>query len=282
MEIYSWPSTVILKLQMNLVTRKLDFVACDQQGRNHWASIKCKILPHLHYMIRIRSCKLLKNIYIAWFFPSDFSICIYRLKLIVYMCIYVYVYICVCNLLKIEILFLYALSAVIGVYEHATAFWSDSGFENLGFLLRYVDQQCDLAQTTSVWSSAHFKSIWAATWDFQQCGMCNQQGLRSACVYTQSDQSLCKSLEYSISVKLLTEHNLEFLSLKGGCRGCSESTHVKMPHCWKSHALSHISSNTVWLEDTDKPGGRLIEWIVYEFDKEENVEKQYCCNSKKN
>ena len=39
-------------------------------------------------------------------------------------------------------------------------------------------------------------------------------------------------------VKLLTEHHLEFLSLKGGCRGSSESTHVKMPHCWKSHALA--------------------------------------------
>ena len=40
-------------------------------------------------------------------------------------------------------------------------------------------------------------------------------------------------------VKLLTEHHLEFLSLKGGCTGSSESTHVKMPHCWKSHALAH-------------------------------------------
>ena len=38
-----------------------------------------------------------------------------------------------------------------------------------------------------------------------------------------------------MSVKLLTEHHLEFLSLKGGCTGLSESTHVKMPHCWKSH-----------------------------------------------
>ena len=28
-------------------------------------------------------------------------------------------------------------------------------------------------------------------------------------------------------VKLLTEHHLEFISLKGGCRGSSESTHVK-------------------------------------------------------
>ena len=41
-------------------------------------------------------------------------------------------------------------------------------------------------------------------------------------------------------VKLLTEHHLEFISLKGGCRGSSESTHVKMSHCWKSHALAHI------------------------------------------
>ena len=41
-------------------------------------------------------------------------------------------------------------------------------------------------------------------------------------------------------VKLLTEHHLEFLSLKGGCRGWSESTHVKKPICWKSHALAHI------------------------------------------
>ena len=41
-------------------------------------------------------------------------------------------------------------------------------------------------------------------------------------------------------VKLLTENDLEFLSLKGGCTGSSESTHVKMPHCWKSHALAQI------------------------------------------
>ena len=34
--------------------------------------------------------------------------------------------------------------------------------------------------------------------------------------------------------------HLEFLSLKGGCRGSSESTLVNMPHFWKSHALAHI------------------------------------------
>ena len=41
-------------------------------------------------------------------------------------------------------------------------------------------------------------------------------------------------------VKLLTEHHLEFLSLKRGCTGSSEPTNVKMPHCWKSHALAHF------------------------------------------
>ena len=32
-------------------------------------------------------------------------------------------------------------------------------------------------------------------------------------------------------LKLLTEHHLEFLSLKGGYRGSSESTLVKMSNC---------------------------------------------------
>ena len=42
--------------------------------------------------------------------------------------------------------------------------------------------------------------------------------------------------------KPLTEHHLEFLSLKGGCTGSPESTLslVKMPHCWKSHVVVHI------------------------------------------
>ena len=41
-------------------------------------------------------------------------------------------------------------------------------------------------------------------------------------------------------VKLLTEHHLAFLSLKGGCTGSSESTLVKMSNCWKSRAGAHI------------------------------------------
>ena len=42
-----------------------------------------------------------------------------------------------------------------------------------------------------------------------------------------------------MSVKLHTENNLEFLSLKGGCTGSSESLFVKMPHCWKSRIAAH-------------------------------------------
>ena len=45
-------------------------------------------------------------------------------------------------------------------------------------------------------------------------------------------------------VKLLTEHLLEFLSLKESCRGSSESTLVKMSNCWKSHAAAQISMHT--------------------------------------
>ena len=41
-------------------------------------------------------------------------------------------------------------------------------------------------------------------------------------------------------VKLLTEHHLECLSLECGCRGLSESTHVKMSHCEKSRALAQF------------------------------------------
>ena len=40
--------------------------------------------------------------------------------------------------------------------------------------------------------------------------------------------------------KLLTEHHLEFLSLKGGCTDSSESTHVKISPSWKSHALAQF------------------------------------------
>ena len=39
--------------------------------------------------------------------------------------------------------------------------------------------------------------------------------------------------------KLLTKHYLEFLSVKRGCKGSSEYTHVKIPHCWKLRVMAH-------------------------------------------
>ena len=83
--------------------------------------------------------------------------------------------------------------------------------------------------------------------------MYDQQSLRSACPYAQSGQSLCLSLEYSMSVKLLTEHHLEFLSLKGGCTGSFESTLDKIPPCWKSRVTAHFSSIPVSIHDNSRP-----------------------------
>ena len=84
--------------------------------------------------------------------------------------------------------------------------------------------------------------------------MCNQQSLRSACAYMRSDQSLCWSLEYSMIVKLLTEHHLEFLSLKGGCRGSSESTLVKLLEisCHCSNVINFVTSCICRKQQTDK------------------------------
>ena len=53
-------------------------------------------------------------------------------------------------------------------------------------------------------------------------------------------------------VKLLTERHLEFLSLKGGCTGSSESTLAKMSNCWKSHALAHLLTSTNLVQNSVK------------------------------
>ena len=48
-----------------------------------------------------------------------------------------------------------------------------------------------------------------------------------------------------MTVKRLTEHHLEFRSLKGDYTGSSESTLVKMPHCWKSHVVAHMDRHEI-------------------------------------
>ena len=67
-----------------------------------------------------------------------------------------------------------------------------------------------------------------------------------ACAYAQSDRTLRWSLEYSLNFKLLTEQDLEFLTLTGCCTGSSESIFVKKPHCWKSH-ITNVLRYVTWL-----------------------------------
>ena len=45
-----------------------------------------------------------------------------------------------------------------------------------------------------------------------------------------------------MTIKLLTEHHLEFPRLKGDCIGLSEFTLVKLPHCWKLHVAAQLLS----------------------------------------
>ena len=71
-----------------------------------------------------------------------------------------------------------------------------------------------------------------------------------------------------MSVELLTEHHLEFLGFKGGFTGSSESTHVKIPHCWKSHVAAHLSHNmsfpTMWSDRGTSDGiGTCLKKVCY-------------------
>ena len=61
-----------------------------------------------------------------------------------------------------------------------------------------------------------------------------------------------------MTVKLLTEHHLEFLCLKGSCTGSSESTLVKMPHCWKSHVAAHLSMDFRSFDDGFKLNAKVF------------------------
>ena len=63
-----------------------------------------------------------------------------------------------------------------------------------------------------------------------------------------------------MTVKLLTEHYLQFLSLKRDCKDYTEPTLVKMPHCWKSHVAAHMllfHHNIIVRE----PAIGLIKWL---------------------
>ena len=61
------------------------------------------------------------------------------------------------------------------------------------------------------------------------------------CVTSKDSDQPAHKLTHFMTLKLLTEHNLEFLSLKGGYTGSSESIHIKIPHCWKSHVTANLT-----------------------------------------
>ena len=59
--------------------------------------------------------------------------------------------------------------------------------------------------------------------------LCDKQRLRLACAYAQSDQSLCWSLEYSMTINLMTEHHFWFLSCKEAAQA-HQSLHLTKCH----------------------------------------------------
>ena len=81
--------------------------------------------------------------------------------------------------------------------------------------------------------------------------MCDQQRLRPACVYAQSDQSLCLSLEYSLNVKVLTEQNLEFLSLKEAAQA-RLSLHLSKYHIVENDMSRLICVSARQIQNNDK------------------------------
>ena len=79
--------------------------------------------------------------------------------------------------------------------------------------------------------------------------MCDKQRLRPAWAYAQSDddQSLCLSLEYSMSVKqlkLLMEQHLECLCLKETAQAC-QSLHLSKCHIVGNHMSLLIGEDAI-------------------------------------
>ena len=71
-------------------------------------------------------------------------------------------------------------------------------------------------------------------------------------------------------VKLWTEHHLEFLILKGGCRGLSESSLVKKSNCWKSHAAAHFA---LLLSNILVNAGSISAYLRWRLQQQWNISK---------
>ena len=84
-----------------------------------------------------------------------------------------------------------------------------------------------------------------AAWEYQHCHMCDHQSLRSACAYTRSDQGLCISPVNFMTLWLLIEHHLEFLSLKWATQACL-SINLSKWHTVGNHMSRLISQQKVF------------------------------------
>ena len=96
--------------------------------------------------------------------------------------------------------------------------------------------------------SLHIQKTYEPWHEISNIVVCATSKASDQSAHTRSLIRACASrLTIFLSIKLLTEHHLEFLSLTGGCKGSSESTLVKMPHCWKSHVAAHIKEKIALL-----------------------------------
>ena len=92
-----------------------------------------------------------------------------------------------------------------------------------------------------------------------------------------------------MNIEPLTKHHLEFLCLRGGYTGSSESTLVKMPYCWKSRVAAHLCLKEDFFSEKKKTTNHkiffsqdksinsnvLMFWKAHQM--KNNVTKIKCC-----
>ena len=121
---------------------------------------------------------------------------------------------------------------------------------------------------------AVIEDIWAATYDFQQCGFLTSV---DSCEHVQSPFKLRNSKWFSVSsLTMLTviEHTSDKLRLWSDCVYAQADLRLcwlHIPHCWKSHALAqlYLEIHQTGIRDlnVDAGGGRAgcFTFIVFYF-----------------
>ena len=110
-------------------------------------------------------------------------------------------------------------------------------FDLLPWYNQWEKSKQKIKKCTSLWNNIRSRNKFPTMWYMRPAKA--KTSLRIRIVWSEPLR-----VDYSMTVKLLTKHHLEFLSLKGGYTCSSESTLVKVPQCWKSHVTAHMS---IWL-----------------------------------